>query len=149
MAAPGAPPVSCGKAAAGAHDAAQHGAAPLPPRLGKPVPAEAELRRAANEPHAMFLLATDHVLQDDARPARFNIPPALWPRIRQSRDNRRTRMITGRFDFRLTEDGLNWGRDGAVLDQLRAAAVARRAGGKTQSYQLRDRRPWRCALACA
>jgi len=68
--------------------------------------AEAELRRATNELHAMFLHATDHVLQDDRRLERFNIPPVLWPRIHQSWDNRRTQMITGRFDFCVTEDGL-------------------------------------------
>ncbi len=68
--------------------------------------AEAELRRATNELHAMFLHATDHVLQDDRRLERFNIPPVLWPRIHQSWDNRRTQMITGRLDFCMTEDGL-------------------------------------------
>lgn len=68
--------------------------------------AEAELRRATNELHAMFLRATDHVLQDDGRLERFNIPQVLWPRIHQSWDNRRTQMITARFDFCLTEEGL-------------------------------------------
>jgi glutathionylspermidine amidase/synthetase len=66
----------------------------------------AELRRATNELHALFLHATDYVLRDDERLARFNLPRALWPKIHQSWDNRRNQMITGRFDFSLSERGL-------------------------------------------
>lgn len=66
----------------------------------------AELRRATNELHALFLHATGYVLSDDSRLAKFNIPRALWPKIHQSWDNRRTQMITGRFDFSLSERGL-------------------------------------------
>jgi glutathionylspermidine amidase/synthetase len=66
----------------------------------------AELKRATNELHAMFMHATDFVLRDDALLERFNIPRPVWPRIQQSWDNRRNQMITGRFDFALTEDGL-------------------------------------------
>lgn len=65
-----------------------------------------EVRRAANELHRMFLHATNHVLETEALLARFNLPPALWPRIRQSWANRRNEMITGRFDFALRPDGL-------------------------------------------
>jgi glutathionylspermidine amidase/synthetase len=65
-----------------------------------------ELRRATNELHRMFLLATDYVLQDDDRLRPFNLPPALWSRIHQSWNNRRTQMISGRFDFSLSERGL-------------------------------------------
>jgi glutathionylspermidine amidase/synthetase len=54
----------------------------------------------------MFLHATNYVLQDDALLRRFNLPPALWPRIHRSWNNRRNRMITGRFDFTLSERGL-------------------------------------------
>ena len=68
--------------------------------------AEAELRRATNEMHAMFLHATDWVMRDDARLEPFNIPSVLWPRIHQSWNNRRNQTITGRFDFAMTEDGL-------------------------------------------
>lgn len=68
--------------------------------------AERELRRATNELHAMFLHATHAVLEDDALMAHFNLPEVLWPRIRQSWDGRRTRMITGRFDFSLSGRGL-------------------------------------------
>jgi glutathionylspermidine amidase/synthetase len=66
----------------------------------------AELRRATNELHALFMHATGYVLSDDSRLERFNIPRALWPKIHQSWDNRRTQMITGRFDFSLSERGL-------------------------------------------
>lgn len=65
-----------------------------------------ELRRATNELHRMFLLATNYVLESDERLRAFNLPPALWPRIHQSWNNRRTQMITGRFDFSLSERGL-------------------------------------------
>ncbi|MCP5180418.1 MAG: bifunctional glutathionylspermidine amidase/synthase [Pseudomonadales bacterium] len=68
--------------------------------------AEEQIIRATNELHAMFLHATDYVLQDDRRLARFNLPEAIWPRIHQSWDNRRNQMITGRMDFALTPEGL-------------------------------------------
>lgn len=68
--------------------------------------AERELRRATNELHAMFLHATHVVLEDDELLRRFHFPEVLWPRIRQSWDSRRSRMITGRFDFSLSERGL-------------------------------------------
>ncbi|HEY5623880.1 MAG TPA: glutathionylspermidine synthase family protein, partial [Gammaproteobacteria bacterium] len=66
----------------------------------------AALRRATNELHALFMHATNFVLSDDARLERFNIPRALWPKIHQSWNNRRNQMITGRFDFTLSERGL-------------------------------------------
>jgi glutathionylspermidine amidase/synthetase len=66
----------------------------------------AELRRATNELHALFMHAAGYVLSDDSRLEAFNIPRALWPRIHQSWDNRRTQTISGRFDFSLTEQGL-------------------------------------------
>jgi glutathionylspermidine amidase/synthetase len=65
-----------------------------------------ELKRATNELHALFLHATDYVLRDDSLLEKFNIPRAVWPRIQQSWDNRRTQMITGRFDFSLSSRGL-------------------------------------------
>jgi len=65
-----------------------------------------ELRRATDELHALFLHATEHVLHDDALLERFNLPRVIWPRIRQSWNNRRSQMITGRFDFALSESGL-------------------------------------------
>tara|TARA_R110002167_G_scaffold51630_2_gene149299 strand:+ start:1092 stop:2996 length:1905 start_codon:yes stop_codon:yes gene_type:complete len=65
-----------------------------------------EIKRATNELHAMFMHATNYVLRDDALLRRFNLPPALWSRIHQSWDNRRQEMITGRFDFSMSERGL-------------------------------------------
>ncbi len=65
-----------------------------------------ELRRATNELHALFMHATEYVLRDETLLAKFGFPPVLWPRIRQSWDNRRNQMITGRFDFTLSERGL-------------------------------------------
>lgn len=67
---------------------------------------EQELRRATNELHLMFLHATQAVLQDDALLARFNIPGSLWPRLRKSWENRRGQIITGRFDFAVSERGI-------------------------------------------
>lgn len=68
--------------------------------------ANQEIKRATNELHAMFMHATNFVLQDDALLRRFNLPAAIWPRIHQSWDNRRNEMITGRFDFSLSSRGL-------------------------------------------
>ena len=66
----------------------------------------AELKRATGELHALFMAATEHVLRHDALFEKFNIPRAIWPRIRQSWSNRRNEMITGRFDFAVSERGL-------------------------------------------
>ncbi len=68
--------------------------------------AHREIRHATNELHAMFMHATHHVLQDDALLARFDLPPAIWPKIHQSWNNRRNQMITGRFDFSVSERGI-------------------------------------------
>ena len=65
-----------------------------------------ELEKATNQLHVLFMHGTDYVLRNDALLARFNIPRALWPKIRQSWDNRKNQMVTGRFDFALTEGGL-------------------------------------------
>ena len=62
-----------------------------------------ELRRATNELHLMFMHGTQAVLQDDSLLARFNIPASLWPRLRRSWQNRRGQIITGRFDFAVSE----------------------------------------------
>lgn len=65
-----------------------------------------EVKRASNELHALFMHATEHVMTHEHLLHHFNIPEVLWPRIRQSWANRRNQMITGRFDFCLTEKGL-------------------------------------------
>ncbi|MCG6928993.1 MAG: glutathionylspermidine synthase family protein, partial [Desulfofustis sp.] len=66
----------------------------------------AELKRATNELHHLFLRATEYVLKDDQLLDHFNIPRALWPKIKTSWNNRRNSMITGRFDFSISENGL-------------------------------------------
>jgi len=66
----------------------------------------AELKRATTELHALFLAATDHVLRNEALLRKFNLPKALWPRIRASWNGRRNELISGRFDFALSERGL-------------------------------------------
>jgi glutathionylspermidine amidase/synthetase len=66
----------------------------------------AELRRATAELHALFMAATEHVLRNDALLEKFNIPRAIWPRIRQSWNSRRNETITGRFDFAVSERGI-------------------------------------------
>lgn len=68
--------------------------------------AEQELIRATNELHLMYLHATDKVLKDDKLLALFDIPEALWPRLRLSWQRRRHHMITGRLDFCMDERGL-------------------------------------------
>lgn len=68
--------------------------------------AQKELKRATNELHALFMHATDYVLQDDALLEKFNLPRALWPKIHASWDNRRHHMITGRFDFAVSARGV-------------------------------------------
>src|SRR5690606_27782424 len=65
-----------------------------------------EIKRASNELHALFMHATEYVMTHEQLLHHFNIPQVLWPRIRQSWANRRNQMITGRFDFCLTEKGL-------------------------------------------
>tara|TARA_R110000772_G_scaffold196899_18_gene307685 strand:- start:882 stop:2798 length:1917 start_codon:yes stop_codon:yes gene_type:complete len=65
-----------------------------------------QLKRATNELHALFLHATDYVLQHEEILEKFNLPRVLWKRIQQSWDNRRNEMITGRFDFCMQEQGL-------------------------------------------
>lgn len=68
--------------------------------------AEQELIHATNEVHLMYLHATDKVMKDDNLLALFDIPEALWPRLRLSWQRRRHHMITGRIDFCLDHRGL-------------------------------------------
>ncbi len=65
-----------------------------------------EIIRATNELHALFMHATDYVLRDESLLATFNIPRALWGKVLQSWNNRRNQMITGRFDFTVSEHGI-------------------------------------------
>ncbi|PIP79083.1 MAG: bifunctional glutathionylspermidine amidase/glutathionylspermidine synthase [Gammaproteobacteria bacterium CG22_combo_CG10-13_8_21_14_all_40_8] len=65
-----------------------------------------EIKQASNTIHVLFMHATDYILQDESRLSRFNIPKVLWPRIKQSWENRRNDMIVGRVDFALSEQGI-------------------------------------------
>jgi glutathionylspermidine amidase/synthetase len=68
--------------------------------------AEEEVKFATNELHSMFMHATGHVLENENLLEKFCIPKKLWPKLKSSWDNRRNQMVTGRFDFALTENGL-------------------------------------------
>ncbi|RRJ85068.1 glutathionylspermidine synthase family protein [Aestuariirhabdus litorea] len=64
------------------------------------------LKHATNDLHAMFMHATHRVLMDDGLLQRFNLPRSIWPRLRASWNNRRNEMITGRFDFAVSKEGI-------------------------------------------
>jgi glutathionylspermidine amidase/synthetase len=68
--------------------------------------AEALLETATDELHGMFMHATDYVLQHPEMLKAFGFPEGILPRIRQSWDNRLNQLITSRFDFALSENGL-------------------------------------------
>jgi glutathionylspermidine amidase/synthetase len=68
--------------------------------------AQLELERATDELHGLFMHATDYVLENSELLDKFNLPRAVLPKIRQSWDNRLNQMITGRFDFSISERGL-------------------------------------------
>lgn len=65
-----------------------------------------EIQLATTELHALFLHATDWVLQHQERWAPFNLPDALWMRIRKSWSNFKNFTITGRFDFSVSPMGI-------------------------------------------
>ena len=64
------------------------------------------LEHATNELHELFMHATDYVLQNEELLEKFNIPSVIIPKIKQSWNNRLNQIITSRFDFALTKDGL-------------------------------------------
>ena len=64
------------------------------------------LEKATNELHGMFMHATDYVLEHDWLLSYFNLPEVIIPKLRQSWDNRLNEVITSRFDFALTPNGL-------------------------------------------
>ena len=68
--------------------------------------AQKEVKHATNELHAMFIHATDHVLQNPDLLEKFCIPKSLLPKLYKSWNNRRNQMITGRFDFTVSEKGI-------------------------------------------
>lgn len=68
--------------------------------------AQQDLMHATNELHGLFMHATDYVLAHPELLPSFNLPKAVLPKILQSWDNRLNQLITSRFDFALTENGL-------------------------------------------
>ncbi len=68
--------------------------------------AQEELERATNELHGLFMHATDYVLENAELLEKFNLPRAILPKIRQSWDNRLNQLITSRFDFSMSQQGL-------------------------------------------
>ncbi|MFS1701959.1 glutathionylspermidine synthase family protein [Alteromonas sp. AMM-1] len=64
------------------------------------------VKRATTELHRQFMHAIDYVLQNPTCWPAFNIPDVIWPKIQQSWNNRRNEVMTGRFDFCLSERGL-------------------------------------------
>jgi len=68
--------------------------------------AQDTLRRATNELHGLFMHATDYVLDNEELLDKFNLPRALLAKIRQSWDNRLNQLITSRFDFAMTTEGV-------------------------------------------
>lgn len=65
-----------------------------------------ELKRATNELHALFMHGTEYVMEHKELWHHFNIPDELWPRIRKCWNDRRNHMVTGRFDFCMTQEGI-------------------------------------------
>ncbi|KAJ3121070.1 hypothetical protein HK098_004039 [Nowakowskiella sp. JEL0407] len=68
---------------------------------------ETALNFSTNELHKLFLDATDYVLhhEKDIGP-HFRIPEKLWPKIRRSWFRHRHDIISGRFDYTITDKGL-------------------------------------------
>tara|TARA_R110001583_G_scaffold25250_4_gene91550 strand:+ start:7743 stop:9650 length:1908 start_codon:yes stop_codon:yes gene_type:complete len=68
--------------------------------------AQERLTHATNELHALFMHATDFVLEHPELLKKFNLPEVILPKIRQSWDNRLNQLITSRFDFALDDTGM-------------------------------------------
>ncbi|KAI8800986.1 bifunctional glutathionylspermidine amidase/glutathionylspermidine synthetase [Cladochytrium replicatum] len=68
---------------------------------------EHALTHATNELHQMFLDATDYVLHHEKELGKyFRIPDKLWAKLRKSWYGRHDDMVSGRFDFTVTPNGL-------------------------------------------
>lgn len=65
-----------------------------------------QLEIATNELHGMFMHATDYVLEHGELLRQFNFPKEILPKIRQSWDHRLNEIITSRFDFSMTKEGI-------------------------------------------
>jgi glutathionylspermidine amidase/synthetase len=68
--------------------------------------AKEALESATDELHQMFLHATDYALEHSELLTKFGLPEAVMAKIRLSWANRKNQLITSRFDFALSENGL-------------------------------------------
>ncbi|OQS04229.1 bifunctional glutathionylspermidine amidase/glutathionylspermidine synthetase [Thraustotheca clavata] len=65
------------------------------------------LKTATYELHDMFFKATEYVLEnEDTLGPYFHIPSSLWPKIRASWAKSKHDVVSGRFDFALTDNGI-------------------------------------------
>ncbi|ETV94022.1 hypothetical protein H310_12070 [Aphanomyces invadans] len=67
----------------------------------------AALEHATEDLHSMFVRATEYVLENEADVGKyFHIPDVLWPKIRRSWAQSKHDVVSGRFDFALTNEGI-------------------------------------------
>jgi glutathionylspermidine amidase/synthetase len=64
------------------------------------------LESATDELHGLFMHATDYVLQHPELLHTFELPESILPKLLRSWDNRNNQLITSRFDFAMTAQGL-------------------------------------------
>ncbi|MFQ3189376.1 MAG: glutathionylspermidine amidase/synthetase [Paraglaciecola sp.] len=68
--------------------------------------AKEALESATDELHQMFLHATDYALEHPELLNKFGLPEEILSKVRTSWANRKNQLITSRFDFVMSEDGL-------------------------------------------
>jgi glutathionylspermidine amidase/synthetase len=68
--------------------------------------AKEALESATDELHQMFLHATDYALEHPELLNKFGLPEEILSKVRTSWANRKKQLITSRFDFVMSEDGL-------------------------------------------
>ena len=68
--------------------------------------AKVALESATDELHQMFLHATDYALGHSELLGKFGLPEEILSKVRTSWANRKNQLITSRFDFAMSENGL-------------------------------------------
>jgi glutathionylspermidine amidase/synthetase len=68
--------------------------------------AKEALESATDELHQMFMHATDYALEHPELLTKFTLPDEILTKIRTSWANRKNQLITSRFDFAMSENGL-------------------------------------------
>jgi glutathionylspermidine amidase/synthetase len=68
--------------------------------------AKEALESATDELHQMFLHATDYALEHPELLSKFGLPHEILSKVRTSWANRKNQLITSRFDFAMSENGL-------------------------------------------